>query len=111
MTMNRDHISKLKTGKWQVDYRGNVPPVLDPRPTKAAKGLYIQARTTFNTKAEAYDFDDYVQREKSNVDLSMTPEQKVMYKQATSELHIAGITDVGILEIVQNYIKRGIPKL
>ena len=50
MTMNRDHISKIKTGKWQVDYRGNVPPVLDPRPTKAVKGLLIQDRTTFKTK-------------------------------------------------------------
>ena len=43
MTMNRDHISKLKTGKWQVDYRGNVPPVLDPRPTKAADGVVCDA--------------------------------------------------------------------
>jgi integrase len=105
MTMNRDHISKLKTGKWQVDYRGDVPPVLDPRPTKAAKGKLIQARTTFNTKTEAYDFDDYVQRERRNIDLSMTPDQKIMYKQATSELQEAGITDISILDIVKNYIK------
>lgn len=105
MTMNRDHISKLKTGKWQVDYRGDVPPVLDPRPTKAAKGLYIQARTTFNTKAEAYDFDDHVEKERRNVDLTMTPADRIMFKQASSELQNAGITDVSILDIVKEYIE------
>ena len=103
--MNKDHITKLKTGKWQVDYRGDVSPVLDPRPTKAAKGKLIQARTTFNTKDAAYEFDDYVQRERRNVDLSMTPEQKIMYKQASSELQEAGITDISILDIVKSYIK------
>jgi hypothetical protein len=31
--MNNVFLSKLKTRKWQVDYRGSVSPVLDPRPT------------------------------------------------------------------------------
>jgi integrase len=105
----RDHITKLKTGAYQVSYRkGGVPHVLDPRPTKAAKGLLVQPRTTFSgktAKQDAYDFDDYVQREKQNVDLSMTPAQKIEYKSCQAELEKKGITDITILEIVQNHVK------
>lgn len=102
----REHITRLKSGAYQVDYRGDVPHVLDPRPTKAAKGLLIQPRTTFggkNAKQDAYNFDDHIQREKQNVDLTMTPAQKIEYKSCQAVLFNKGITDKTLLEIVEHY--------
>lgn len=98
---------------WQLNLRrGNLQPVPDPRPTKIALGkkkgqvVMIQPRTSgFKTEQEALDFYAYYLKESKNVDLSLAPQEKMEYITALNKLKDANITDISVLEIVQEYVK------
>ncbi len=97
--------TQLENGKWECDL-GRLHTKLDlhdPRPEK--NGKKIGRYTRFETKLEAERWLDALDRGSRNIDLDISPTQKIEFKQARSVLDEAGFNSVTVLDAVKEFLK------
>lgn len=99
--MNLNYVQSDKA--WQVCCRDEPCELIpDPRPTKGGK--HIPKRRNFKKKPDALQYMEYVRQQKLNLNISLSPSEKIEYKKVTDMLKDAKI-ETSLIDIVSEYIR------